>query len=163
MNAQIIKQLENIKDANTDKLVALITAKQPVCSPDTYSKSVFESQENYDLKADYIDCQIVGKHAPLLWNNSLVFDAGNDSKVMASAKEQGIALGLVMLDYKSKQVQIAVVVDKDGTKYSYTSTVYNETTKAYATTTVKETCADIKALLAFFSAKLGEDIAKFND
>jgi hypothetical protein len=163
MNPQIVKQLENIKDANTDKLVALISSKQPVCPPDLYSKSVFASQENYDLTADYFDCQIVGKYAPLIWNNSLIFVGGNDAKVIASAKEQGVALGLVMLDYKSKQVQLAVVVDKDGTKYSYVSTIYDKTTKAFTTTTVKETCADVKALLAFFSTKLGEDIAKFND
>jgi hypothetical protein len=163
MNNQIIKQLENIKDANTDKLVALISSKQPVCPPDLYSKSVFESQAKYDLDADYFDCQIVGKYASLLWNNSLVFDGGNNAKVLASAKDQGIALGIVMLDYKTKKVQIAVVVDKDGTKYSYTATVYNETTKVYETAVVKETCADMKALLSFFSTKLGLDIAKFND
>lgn len=163
MNSEIVKQLENIKDANADKLVALISGKQPICPPDLYSKTVFESQENYDLKADYIDCQIVGKYTKLIWNNSLIFVGGNDAKVIASAKNQGVALGLVMIDHKSKDVRLAVMVDKDGTKYSYTSTVYDKTTKLFTTTTVKEACADANALLALFSTKLGVDIAKFND
>lgn len=163
MNPQIVKQLENIKDANTDKLVSLVTGKLEKVAEDYYASTVFENQANYNLRADYFDCQIVGKYKPLLWNNSLIFIPGNDACVVASAKDQGVALGLVLLDYITKEVKIAVVVDKADAEYSYTATVYSKETKAFVTTETKLACADFKALLNLFSSKLGEDIAKFND
>ena len=163
MNPQIVKQLENIKAANTDKLVSLLTGKLEKVAADYYASTVFENQANYNLRADYFDCQIVGKYKPLLWNNSLIFIQGNDEKLVGSAKDQGVALGVVLLDYITKEVKISAVVDKADAEYSYTATVYNKDTKAFVTTESKLACADYKALLNFFSSKLGEDIAKFND
>lgn len=163
MNAEIVKQLEDIKEANTDKLVSLVKGNLEKVDAAYYASTVFENQANYNLKADYFDCQIVGKYKPLLWNNSLIFIQGNDEKVVGSAKDQGVALGVVLLDYITKEVKIAAVLDKDDAEYSYTATVYNKETKTFVTSESKLACADFKALLNLFSSKLGEDIAKFND
>ena len=162
MNAEIVKQLEDIKEANTDKLVSLVKGNLEKVDAAYYASTVFGSEKDYLFRADYYNSQIVGKHSQKLWNNTLVFTRGNHKKVVTSQKEQGVAMGIVLLDYLSKAVQIAVVVDKAGDEYSYTATVYNKETKKFETAESKATCADFKALLTFFSDKLGLDIAKFN-
>lgn len=163
MNPKIINQLEKINDANTKKLASLIKGELPKVDASYYQSTVFSNEKEYDMRADYFDCQIVGKYQPKLWNNSLIFIPGNDEKVVASKKEQGIGMGVVLLDYISKEVQVAATIDKDGEDYSYTSTTYNKSTKSFETISEKSSCSDFKSLLSFFSTKLGEDIAKFND
>jgi len=163
MNPQLVNQLEKINDTNTKKLASLIKGELPKVDSSYYKSTVFSDERDYGMKADYFDCQIVGKYKPLLWNNSLIFVPGNDEKVVASKKEQGIGMGVVLVDYISNKVQVAATIDKEGGEYSYTSTIYNKETKSFETISAKSSCSDFKSLLSFFSTKLGEDIAKFND
>lgn len=158
----VLTNLEQIKDPTSDKLLSILEGKQEEVSESFYTETVFESQEKYQSLSGWLNGQIVGAVQKKMVETPLVFIRAKQQPVFTSAKNQGIAFGFTMVDYRSSKPLVVVTVEKNGTKYEYKSIFFDKETSKYAESEFSSvSCADLKALVDMVLENLNTDVDKW--
>jgi hypothetical protein len=155
-----INQLKATDHPVISKLIEINNGETPSVD---YSTTVFETSSGYNNSMNIIGNSIVGSQLKNFVETPLVAERGNQNKTYFSAPEKGIGFGYIFIDYIKKNPLLVIVVDKDGTKYSYKSCKFNKETKTWeSSNTVKASINDIKSLVDFTINNLSEDVNSFN-
>jgi len=155
-----INQLKATDHPVIAKLIEINNGETPAVD---YSTTVFETLSGYTRSMDTIGNTVIGSQLKNFVETPLVAERGNQNKTYFSAPEKGIGFGYIFIDYIKKNPLLVIVVDKDGTKYSYKSCKFNKETKTWeSSNTVKASINDIKSLVNFTINNLSEDVNSFN-
>jgi hypothetical protein len=155
-----INQLKATDHPVIAKLIEINNGETPAVD---YSTTVFETLSGYNNAMNNIDNSIIGSQSKNFVETPLIAERGNQNKTYFSAPEKGIGFGYIFIDYIKKNPLLVIVVDKDGTKYSYTSCKFNKETKTWGSgVTVKLVIKDVKALIDFTINNLSEDVKSYN-
>ena len=162
MISKVISQLKTIDNPTAKKVLSIFEGTQPKCPPQFYSKTIFESQEQYNSMKGYLNSQIVGSVSRKMIETPLVFIRAKEQPVFCSTPEQGIAFGFTIVDYRSSNILVIVVIDKLSDKYEYKSIMFDKTSNSYIDSEESvNSCADVKELLDKIIENLNSDVDKW--
>jgi hypothetical protein len=155
--------INQLKTTDHPVIAKLIDINDGKTSSVDYSTTVFETLDGYKKTMTNIDGNIVGSQIKNFVNTPLVAERGNQNKTYFSAPEKGIGFGYIFIDYIKKNPLLVIVVDKDGTNYSYTSCKFNKETKTFEDgNSVETSIENVNSLVDFTINNLSEDVKSFN-
>jgi hypothetical protein len=155
-----INQLNATDHPVIAKLIEINNGETPAVD---YSTTVFETLSGYTRSMDTIGNTVIGSQLKNFVETPLVAERGNQNKTYFSAPEKGIGFGYIFIDYIKKNPLLVIVVDKDGTNYSYTSCKFNKETKTFEDgNSVETSIENVNSLVDFTINNLSEDVKSFN-
>jgi hypothetical protein len=158
----VLTNLEQIKDPTSDKLLSILEGKQEEVTESFYTETVFESQEKYQSLSGWLNGQVVGTVHKKMVETPLVFIRAKQQPVFTSAKNQGIAFGFTMVDYRSSKPLVVSTVEKNGDKYEYKSIIFDKETNKYTESEFSSvSCSDLKSLVDMVLESLNNDVDKW--
>ncbi len=162
--SSLISLIKEIDNSLIKKLVQISEGTTDTVDNEYYSSTVFGTYKEYKSSMEVYENVLIGSTIKKVWNSVLIFEKGNDRKLYSCSENKGIAFGWVMIDYRTRVPLVCIVVDKDGSKYSYNSVTYDAKSKAYISS-VSDSIKpkDTKTLLDFISASFNKDLDKFPD
>jgi hypothetical protein len=162
MIATVLEKLAKIEDPTAHKLLSILNGKEAEVKDSFYSKTVFESQEKYQSLTGWLNGQVIGSVHKKMVETPLVFIRAKQQPVFTSSKNQGIAFGFTMVDYRSSTPLVIVTVDIVSGKYEYKSTkLDNESNKYVESEFSSVDCSDLKALVDMVLENLNNDVDKW--
>jgi hypothetical protein len=145
---QVIAKLIDINDGKTSSI--------------DYSTTVFETLSKYINSMSTFGNNVIASQYKNMLETPLISERGNQNKTYFSQPEKGIGFGYVFIDYIKKTPLFVLVVDKDGTNYSYTSCKFNKETKTWDNgTDVRSTITNVNSLVDFVITNLSDDVKSF--
>jgi hypothetical protein len=154
--------LPKTDNATFKKSVAIEENDLPTVDDSYYATTVFETFKGFETNIPRFERYILGSIRKSLVETPLMPERGNGRKAFYANKNKGVSWGFRLVDYRSNNPLLTVVVDKVGTQYSYSSVIYNPSTKQFEDSqSATNTASDKNALLNFVQEKLILDVAKF--
>jgi len=127
-----------------------------------YSSTIFNSQKDFERTVFRYEKYIIGKIRKDLVETPLLPERGNGRKTFLAKPNKGVSWGLRLNDYRNNRPLLTIVVDKAGSKYSYSSVLYNFQTNQFEDSiTASKNIKDTSELLDFVVENLETDISKF--
>jgi hypothetical protein len=157
-----MKTINQLKATDHSVIAKLIKINNGETSAVDYSTTVFETSSGYTRSMDTIGSTVIGSQLKNFVETPLVAERGNDNKTYFSAPDKGIGFGYIFIDYIKKNPLLVLVVDKDGTNYSYASCKFNKETKTWENgNSVETSIENVKGLVDFTINNLSEDVKSF--
>jgi hypothetical protein len=154
--------LPTTDNATFQKSVAIEANDLDTVDDAFYASTVFETFKGFQTNIPRFERYLLGSLRKRLVETPLMPERGNSRKAFYANKNKGVAWGLRLVDYRTNNPLLTVVVDKDGANYSYKSVIYNGATKEFEDSqSATQSLSDKNALLAFVQEKLTLDVAKF--
>lgn len=147
-----------------NKSVDIEENKLQTVNDDFYSSTIYNSFDTFQKSVLRFENYIFGAIRKQLVETPLMPERGNRRKTFSASVNKGVSWGFRLVDYRNNNPLLTVVVDKDGTKYSYNSVLYNSKTKQYEDGILaSKSASSTDKLLEFVVEKLQEDISKFSN
>jgi len=160
----VLEKLSKIEDPTADKLLSIFKGTQTEVEESFYATTVFESQEKYQSLTGWLNGQVVGDVHKKIVETPLVFIRGKEQPVFCSTKNQGIAFGFTMVDYRNSTPLVIATVDMVSGKYEYKSTKLDKDTNKYVASEFSSVdCTNLKALVDMVLENLNNDVDKWID
>jgi hypothetical protein len=158
----VLNNLSKIENEVASKLLDIFYGKQEKVEDGFYESTVFGSESNYDKLKNSMNGLVVGSVHKKIVETPLVFIRAKENPVFCSQKEQGIAFGFTLVNYKNNYPLLLVVVDKDGSKYKYKSMKYDVETNTFVDSiSQSKSCADFDKLMKHVLDNLEEDVKQW--
>ena len=162
MIQKVINSLEKIDNKVAKDLLAIFNNTQPNVDEAYYASTVFETQDKYRNYNGVLNGAIVGPIQKQMVETPLVFIRAKQQPVFCSEKNQGISFGFTMVDYRSSESLVVVMVTKVDGGYEYKSIMLDKESNTFidSETSVKA-CETIDDLLNHVSEYTAKDVAKW--
>lgn len=162
MTQNIIEVLKNIDNTIAKTLVSIVDQTLPAVEDAYYETTVYKSKQEYTKNQYQVRQAFTNHFTKELVETPLTFVRGNLGTVWNASAGTGITAGTVLIDYRTKNPLLLIVIDKNGTTYRYQSAKYNTTTNTYDQLTNKTKAAkSIEELAKFTSDNVAKDITTF--
>ncbi len=159
---KVIAYLQKIENEASDKLLQIFEGKQDSVEDSFYAETVFKTQNEYGVLGSVLRGKIQGSFRAELVETPLTFVRGKEGPVFFSLKNQGIDFGFTLVDYRSSQPLVIVVVEFKDSKYEYKSIKFDSESNSYVDSEFSsQECDKFEDLSDLVLTNLDTDIKKW--